>query len=69
MRMEPVSGLEVFERIKQLEHELPTIIVTAFLEEERVNLERIANEQIHAVLTKPVDPDQLLEILEQLGDS
>lgn len=67
LRMGKVSGLDVFRRMRELEATLPTIIVTAYLDEERRKLEEIRTDQIQAVFSKPLNPEQFLAIIGRIG--
>lgn len=66
LRMAEVSGLDVFRCMQELDMHVPTIIVTAYLVEERGSLDAVPLDQFEAVFSKPIDPDRFLAVLEKI---
>ena len=48
-------------------HTVPTIIVTAFADEETGNIQKLRSLSVSGVLRKPFDPRELLEAIERLS--
>jgi CheY-like chemotaxis protein len=57
LRMPGMSGLGLLSYIQQLGWELPTIVITAFGDEETRELAQRFG--AHAILDKPIEPDEL----------
>lgn len=61
IEMPKVNGIELIERIKEISPKTPTVVITAFSDE----IQRAPQADYH--LTKPLDKNQLLEILAEIG--
>jgi two-component system, response regulator PdtaR len=62
MRMPVMSGAEVVHRVRQIDADLPAIVVTAYTADD--DLEAARKEGLLCVLPKPVPVPQLLELLQ-----
>ena len=67
LRLGEIGGLDVFRYIQQVNDSLPTIIVTAYLDEEGEALDKVRTEQIKAVLPKPLNAEDLIRIIDELN--
>lgn len=67
LRMPVLSGLETYLELKKAGRAVPTIIVTAFADEETEMIERIRSLSVSGVLRKPFDPRELLKEVERLA--
>jgi CheY-like chemotaxis protein len=63
MRMPVMSGAEVVHRVRQIDPELPAVVVTAYTADNE--LEAARREGLLSVLPKPVPVPRLLELLRQ----
>jgi DNA-binding NtrC family response regulator len=68
LRMPILNGLETFLLLKEKGISLPTIIVTAYAEEEANTLEKLKEYCVSGILRKPFDPADLINILNDLAD-
>jgi CheY-like chemotaxis protein len=66
-QMPGMDGLTVLEEIKEMQPDLPVVMVTKS-EEERV-MEDALGKKIDSYLTKPVNPSQILSVCKKLLDS
>lgn len=66
LRMPVLNGLETYLQLKKLKRTIPTIIVTAFAEEEKQAIDALHSESVYGVLRKPFDPKELLKIIDNL---
>ncbi len=65
LRMPLLNGLEVCLELRRTGRALPTIIVTAYAEQERDVLDTLETLSVVGVLTKPFDPRQVIELIEK----
>jgi two-component system, NtrC family, response regulator HydG len=63
LRMPLLSGLEVYLKLREAGRVLPTILVTGFLDEQNAARMRLG-EFTAGLLTKPIDPAELLRALD-----
>ncbi len=63
-----LSGLEVYVELKKSGHTVPTIIVTAYTEEETETLDKLRTLSVTGILTKPFDPKVLLQAVREITD-
>lgn len=61
-----LNGLEVYMELKHRGRIVPTIIVTAYANEEVEALDELHSLTLTGVLTKPFDPEQLLDAIQSL---
>ena len=61
LRMPHMDGVELFRRLRQVDPALPAVAMTAFARDEGVWAAMDAG--VHAVLSKPVPPQQLMDLL------
>jgi two-component system, NtrC family, response regulator HydG len=68
LKLPVLSGLEVYLQLKQYNHALPTIIVTAYAAEEAEAIQTLRVMEVAGFLTKPFDPQDLLKIIQDIKD-
>lgn len=61
MRMPSLDGAELLRELRRVDPGLPAVVLTAFSSDE--SLERARREGVYAVLQKPVEVHQLIELL------
>jgi FixJ family two-component response regulator len=62
LHMPGMNGLELRQELLRRKHTMPLIVMTAFpTEEARM---RAAELEVHAFMCKPVDPDELLRLID-----
>ncbi len=66
LRMPILGGIETYLELKKSGHIVPTIIVTAFADEEVGTIEKLHSMSVSGILKKPFDPRELLDIIERL---
>jgi DNA-binding response OmpR family regulator len=66
LRMPILNGLETFLLLKEKGINLPTIIVTAYADEENDKLEKLKEYCVNGIFRKPFDPADLIDILNDL---
>jgi two-component system, NtrC family, response regulator HydG len=66
LRMPIMSGLEICMQLKKEGLCVPTIIVTAYAEEEKVAIDKLWSMSISGLLKKPFDPGDLINTIERL---
>jgi two-component system, NtrC family, response regulator HydG len=66
LRMPILGGIETYLELKKSGHIVPTIIVTAFADEEAGTIEKLHSMSVSGILKKPFDPRELLDIIESL---
>ena len=69
LRMPLLSGLDVYVELKKSGNTVPTIIVTAYAEEDAEVLDKIRMLSVTGILTKPFDPKVLLQALKNITAS
>ena len=69
LRMPIMDGFEVFKGLREKGYLLPTIVVTAYMDEESETLDRLNEQRIDGVLSKPVDPSKLVRLVHKLAES
>jgi CheY-like chemotaxis protein len=67
LRMPVLNGLETYLELKKAGRAIPTIIITAFVDEETGTIERLRALSMSGVLRKPFDPRELLSAIERLA--
>jgi two-component system response regulator HydG len=67
LRLPILSGLETYLELKRTGHAVPTLIVTAYLEDYADDVDRLRALSVSGVLTKPFDPRELLEAVERMA--
>jgi CheY-like chemotaxis protein len=66
LRMPIMTGLGVYQTLKQKGLSIPTILVTAYAREERETLDVMKKWSITGILTKPFDPGDLISIIDNV---
>ena len=67
LRMPVLNGLETYLELKKAGRAIPTIIITAFVDEENGTIKRLRDLSVSGVLRKPFDPRELLSTIERLA--
>jgi DNA-binding response OmpR family regulator len=65
--MPVLNGLETYLELKKAGRAVPTIIITAFTDEETGTIKRLRALSVSGVLRKPFDPRELLSAIERLA--
>lgn len=68
LRLPVMNGLELYLELKRQGYSLPTIIVTAFAEDEEGAIEAFRSMSVTGVIRKPFDPRNLIDELEKISD-
>ena len=66
LKMPIMHGLDVYYEMKKRDLLIPTIIVTAYFEEEGQSIASFMDMGVEDILVKPFDPSKLLEILNHI---
>lgn len=66
LQMPILNGLEVYLELKKANHLIPTIIVTAYADEEAESIEKFRSMSKTGILVKPFNPDKLLDAVENI---
>ena len=66
LRLPRASGLEVFLELKRRHLQAPTVVVSAWLDEEAEAIRTLREGAVAAVLGKPFAPDALLSVLAEM---
>ena len=66
MKLPRSNGLEVYRQIKSLQPNLVAIIMTGYAEEMREMIDQTLKENAHACLTKPVNIETLIGLLNEI---
>jgi DNA-binding response OmpR family regulator len=67
LRLPILNGLETYLELKHTGHAVPTIIVTAYSEQESDNIDKLRSSSVSGILRKPFDPRELLKAIERLS--
>jgi CheY-like chemotaxis protein len=62
--MPGMGGLEVAQAAKEIAPSVPVVVITGFTDRE--DIKRARGREIDAVLVKPVDPDALTSVVDQM---
>ena len=66
LRLPILSGLETYLELKRIGHAIPTLIVTAYMDEYADDIDRLRSLSISGILRKPFDPRELLKAVDRL---
>ena len=66
LRLNGITGLDVFKEIRALNEKLPIIVITAFADEEFKAIAEMKSMALANVISKPAHPDQLLDCINSL---
>jgi two-component system response regulator HydG len=66
LRMPTLNGLETYLELKRIDRAVPTIIVTAYADEETDAIKTLNSMTISGILKKPFDPQELVRAVERL---
>lgn len=66
LRLPELDGLEVIRRLDELGQNVPTVILTGYLNEAGEQLEHFSSPLLSGILTKPVKPDDLLSLIKRI---
>ncbi len=67
LRLSNTNGLDVYHRLKQQGEVLPTIVVTAYANEERKQIEKLKSFSVERVFQKPFNVEELIEAIEEIS--
>jgi DNA-binding NtrC family response regulator len=67
LKLPEVEGLEVYRRIKALQPELTTILITGYADEMRAVIGQALNESVYTFMTKPLNMERLLELVDEVA--
>jgi CheY-like chemotaxis protein len=67
LRLPILSGLETYLELKQSGHAIPTLIVTAYADQDTGDIDKLRSLSVSGILSKPFDPRELLEAIERLS--
>ena len=67
LRMPILGGLETYLELKRVDIEIPTIILTAYTDEDSNAIEELRSLAVGGILKKPFDPRKLLDVVERLS--
>ena len=67
LKLPVIDGIEVFTKLKDNGHAIPTIIITAQEEPNQPTLQAIRQVSVTGILNKPFDPGKLLDRLQELA--
>ncbi len=67
LRMPILSGLETYLELQKVGRAIPTIIVTAYVDEETDSIARLRSLSVSGILRKPFDPRELLAVVDHLS--
>ena len=62
-----INGIEVYTRMRKAGRTVPTVMITAFLDQHRDALDALSDVEVTGILNKPFDFDALLGKLERLA--
>ncbi len=62
-----LNGLETYLELRKIGRTIPTIIVTAYADEDADDIDRLRSLAVSGILRKPFDPRELLKVVEQLS--
>jgi len=67
LRMPILGGLETYLELKKTGHEIPTIIITAYADDDTNALNMLQSLAVGGILKKPFDPRELLNAVDRLS--
>ncbi len=67
LKLPEVAGLEVYRRIKALQPQLTTILITGYADEMRDTIGQALNESAYTFMTKPLKMERLLELVDEVA--
>ncbi|MFC1975363.1 response regulator [Chloroflexota bacterium] len=67
LRLPILNGLETYLELKRIGHAIPTLIATAYADEDANNTDKLWSLPASGILRKPFDPRELLETVERLS--
>ena len=63
LRLNGVTGLEVFNKMREVDPGLSIVVLTAYADEEFESITEMESSSLDNILRKPVNPDKLLECI------
>ena len=66
LKMPDLNGLEVYRRIKKLQPQVVTILMTGYAEEMNDLIKQAIDESAYTMLPKPIDMHQLFKLMERI---
>ncbi len=67
LKLPEVAGLEVYRRIKTVQPDLTTILITGYADEMREAIGQALNESAYTFMTKPLKMERLLELVDEIA--
>lgn len=68
MKLPPKDGLETYRRIKPMQPNLVTIVISGYIKEMKGMIRKALNEDVYTCLAKPVDMERLLGLLKDVSE-
>ncbi len=68
-KMPTMNGLEMADKIRKFDNDIPIIVISAVLEEPEEIKEALKNGTINCFLRKPFEEDEILKIIEELTET
>ena len=69
LRMPILNGLETYLELRRMGHILPTLIVTAYADQDTDDIDKLRSLSVSGILRKPFDPRELIEAVERLSQA
>lgn len=69
LRMPVLDGLETFSKLKAEGYNVPTIIVTAYADQEPEAMEELKRLEVTGILRKPFEPSQIVKCLRKIRET
>ena len=69
LRMPILNGLETYLELHQLGLVVPTIVVTAYADEEAESINKLLSMHVKRIIRKPFNPEDLIKAVERLAGS
>lgn len=66
LRLNGVTGLDVFKQIRAIDETLPVVVITAYADEEFKTIAEMKSMALTDIISKPVNPDKLLDCINDL---
>lgn len=66
LRLNGITGLDVFKEIRAVDENLPVVVITAFADEEFKAIAEMKSMALTDIISKPAHPDELLDCINSL---
>ena len=67
LRLPVLNGVEIYLELLKRGHQIPTIIVTAYLDDESAQVATLADKNVLLHITKPFEMDRLLSMIDEIN--